>query len=416
MADPPQDDRPQYKVYRAGSDAPPRETAPPPGQTPRQPPEQPLRQPPAGDDGAAQQPPQQSAGAPPQYRTYRSRKRLSDRVFPGGAPSLRRRRDGDEPQRPPALKPPRSRAAIAKRVGKIALAAIAGWLLLALVLFFVSAQTQQGVSAETENALAPGGSLFTGSTILVLGSDARPKGSKEPGAGGASRSDSIMLMRVGLGTVRKLSIPRDAVADIPGHGRTKINAAYALGGAPLAIKTIEGYLGNGLRINHLIEVNFENFPKFIDALGGVDVTLKKCVRSPPFGEYGTKGGRKRLSFHRGTNHLSGTEALGFSRIRKNSCDPREDDRDRAARQQMVVSAIRSKALSPSTFFRAPWVSWEAPRTVRSDMKGIGLSALFMDLMTGGGGKTNVLHPDTLDPLIVSDAERRIQVRRLLGKN
>jgi hypothetical protein len=50
------------------------------------------------------------------------------------------------------------------------------------------------------------------------------------------------------------------------------------------------------------------------------------------------------------------------------------------------------------------------------MHGVGLSALFLDLMTGGGGKTNVLHPDTLSPFIVSDAERRVQVRRLLGKN
>jgi hypothetical protein len=50
------------------------------------------------------------------------------------------------------------------------------------------------------------------------------------------------------------------------------------------------------------------------------------------------------------------------------------------------------------------------------MKGIGLSALFLDLMTGGGGKTNVLEPDTLDPLIVSDAERRTEARKLLGKD
>jgi LCP family protein required for cell wall assembly len=413
MADPPSGDRPQYKVYRAGSDAPPRETAPPPGSAP----EQPAQQPP--DQGAQQAPPQapqQPPGAPPQYRTYKSRKRVSDRLFPGGLPG-RRGRDGAEDLQPaPAVRPPRSRVAIARRVGKIVLAAAAAWILLAVVLFFVSAQSQPGVSPETEDALAPGGSMFTGSTILVLGSDARPKGSKEPGAGGPSRSDSIMLMRVAVGSVRKLSIPRDAVADIPGHGRGKINSAYALGGAPLAIKTIEGYLGNGLRVNHLIEVDFENFPAFIDALGGVDVTLKKCVRSPPFGEYGTAGGRKRLSFRRGENHLTGHEALGFSRIRKNSCDPREDDRDRAARQQQVVSAIRSRALSPTTFFRLPWVSWSAPRTLRTDMKGIGMSALFLDLMTGGSGKTNVLRPDTLDPFIVSDAERRTQVRRLLGRD
>jgi LCP family protein required for cell wall assembly len=417
MADPPKDDRPQYKVYRAGSDAPPRETAPPPGQAPQEPPQQPPQQAPAPGAQPPPQQPGQPSGPAPQYRTYRSRKRLSDRIFPGGVPSLRRRRGGgDDPQRPPALRPPRSRAAIVKRVAKIVLAAMGAWLLLSLVLFFVSAQTQSGVSPEAKDALAPGGSLFTGSTILVLGSDARPAGSKEPGAGGASRSDSIMLMHVGLGSVRKLSIPRDAVADIPGHGRGKINSAYALGGPALAIDTVEGYLGNGVRINHIIEVNFENFPKFIDAIGGIDVTLKKCVSSPPFGEYGTKGGRARLRFHKGKNHLSGAEALGFSRIRKNSCDPTEDDRDRAARQQMVVSAIRSQALSPTTFVRAPWVSWEAPRTVRSDMKGIGLSALFLDLMTGGGGKTNVLEPDTLEPLIVSDAERRTEARKLLGKD
>jgi hypothetical protein len=50
------------------------------------------------------------------------------------------------------------------------------------------------------------------------------------------------------------------------------------------------------------------------------------------------------------------------------------------------------------------------------MKGIGLSALFLDLLTGGGGKTNVLEPDTLEPLIVSEAERRTEVRKLLGRD
>ena len=140
------------------------------------------------------------------------------------------------------------------------------------------------------------------------------------------------------------------------------------------------------------------------------------MRAAPFGEFGTKGGRKALRFRRGENHLSGQQALGFSRIRKNLCSPNEDDRDRAARQQLVLSGIRSKATSPRTFFRLPWVAWDAPRTVRSDMQGFGLSALFFDLMTGGSGKTNVLRPDTLEPFVVSEAERRIQVRRLLGKD
>ena len=74
-------------------------------------------------------------------------------------------------------------------------------------------------------------------------------------------------MRVGGGANATLSIPRDTVVDIPGHGRNKINAAYALGGPSLAIKTVESYLG--IDVNHLVEVNFENFPQLIDSLGGV---------------------------------------------------------------------------------------------------------------------------------------------------
>lgn len=408
MADPPSGDRPNYKVYKAGSDAPPRSDAPPPGATrPRQPQPGPQAQP-----GAQ---PGQPQGRP-EYRTYRSRKRLRDRVLPErGLPG--RKRGDDQPQRPKPIGRPRSRARTVKRVVLSVVALCVAWVLLSTVLFFVSAGTQEGLDRRTERALDNSGSILTGSTILVLGSDERPPDSQEPGAReNTSRSDSIMLLRVGLGSVRRLSIPRDAQAEIPGHGVGKINSAYALGGAPLAIESVEGYLGNDLRINHLIEVNFDNFPTFIDTLGGIEVTLKRCVRSPPFGEFGTPGGRRRLSFRRGKNHLSGHEALGFSRIRKNSCSPNEDDRARAARQQQVLSGIRDSLVSPRTFVRLPWVAWNAPRTVRSDLQGPGMTALAIAIITGGSGDTNVLRPDSIEPLIVSESERREQTRRLLGKD
>ena len=407
MADPPSGDRPQYNVYRAGSDAPPRDTAPPSGGS--QPERPPPRRPTSGDDE-----PRAPQGPPPQYRTYRSRKRLRDRLLLPGTGLPGRGRGGDGGPRP--LGPPRSRARTVKRVVLAVVALCVVWLALSTVLFFVSAATQDGVSEGTERALSSRGSILTGSTILVLGSDARPKGTKEPGADTANgRSDSILLLHVGVGSVRRLSIPRDAVVDTSGYSG-KINGAYAVGGAALAIKTIEAYLGNGLRINHIVEVDFDHFPDFIDSLGGVDVKLRKCVRSAPFGEFGTKGGRPALRFKRGENHLTGHQALGFSRIRKNLCDPREDDRDRAARQQLVLSGVRGKLVSPKTFFKLPWVAWDAPRTVRSDLAGPGMSALATDIATGGSGKTNVLRPDILDPFTVSEAERRIQVRRLLGKD
>jgi LCP family protein required for cell wall assembly len=326
----------------------------------------------------------------PEYKVYRSRRGLLDRLqgprdqIAQLRETARRRARRDPAKEEKPREPRQPKGPLWRRIAKWVAIAVGAWLLLSFVLFMVSAQLTEGVSDETEDALASGGSLLTGSTIMVLGSDERPEDSLEPGANaGPARADSIMLLHVSLGDVRKLSILRDSPAEIPGHGTDKINAAYAFGGAPLMIETVEGFLGNGLEINHIVEVNFEDFPDFIDALGGIDVELEDCLRSNSFGG-------KHLRLSKGKHHLDGDRALRFARVRTNECNPAEDDRARAARQQQVMSAIRSQIVSPSTFFRLPLVSWEAPRTIRSDMKGPGLLALFTDLLTGGTGKTSVL--------------------------
>jgi LCP family protein required for cell wall assembly len=221
-------------------------------------------------------------------------------------------------------------------------------------------------------------------------------------------------MHVGFGSVRKLSILRDTRASIPGHGVQKINAAYALGGAPLTIKTVQSYLGNGLKINHVVLVSFTNFPDLIDALGGVDVKLKKCLRSNSFSG-------QRVVLKAGEHHLSGQQALNFARVRKNSCAPNEDDRARAKRQQQVLGAMRDQVASPlnwpSTFLRGPFIAWEAPKAIRSDMHGPGLAALFTDLLTGGSGKSKVLLPTSIEggDIVVNDIARTDAVNYLLGK-
>jgi LCP family protein required for cell wall assembly len=345
----------------------------------------------------------------PEYKVYRSRRGLLDRLAGPRdqvaqlreAARRRTQRESDDDREPRERRAPAR--PLWRRILKWVAIAVAGWLLLSLILFMVSAQFADGVSEETENALSSGGSLLTGSTILVLGSDERPEGSLEPGASTApSRADSIMLLHVAFGSVRKLSILRDSPAAIPGHGTDKINHAYAFGGAPLMIETVEQFLGNGLEINHIVEVNFEDFPDFIDALGGIDVELDDCLESNSFGG-------KRLRLSKGEHHLDGKRALQFARVRQNACDISEDDRDRAARQQQVMSAIRSQIVSPSTFFRLPLVSWEAPRTIRSDLKGPGLMALFTDLRTGGAGKTRVL-----ECLPCTEAEKAEAVDDLVG--
>jgi LCP family protein required for cell wall assembly len=345
---------------------------------------------------------------PPEYKVYRSRRK--PHVGGGDLDALRKRLsrhrdDGDEPRAPRHKRP-----ITPGRVLKWIAIAIAAWLLLSVVVFLISAQTQEGVSPETERALSSKGSLFSGSNILVLGSDVRKGDSIDESQSGPGRSDTIMLVHAAFGSVRKLSIPRDVRADIPGHGLNKINAAYAFGGPALTIETVESFLGNGLQVNHVVEVDFEEFPDFIDALGGVTVNNKTRVCSPPFDNFW-----KGLNFRKGEIDLDGRRALGYARVRKNSCASNEDDRDRAARQQQVLSAIGSQVKSPSTFVRLPWVSWNAPRTLKTDMNGFQLMMLFGDMATGNSDDTEVLEANAFDgsDLIVSEGAKRDAVRKLL---
>ena len=343
----------------------------------------------------------------PEYNVYRARKRPLSRG--ADLDALRRRlsrvtgREPDEPRERRRITPGRILLWIAL--------AVAGWLLLSLVLFLVSAQTQEGISDEAEAALSSGGSMVGGTNILVLGSDARTGDSIDESASGPSRADTIMLVHAELGGVRKLSIPRDTRADIPGHGSQKINAAYALGGPALTIKTVEGFLGNGLKVNHLVEVDFEDFPSFIDALGGITVHNKTRICSPPFDNFW-----KGLRFRKGEVDLDGTRALGFARVRKNPCAPAEDDRARAARQQEVLRAIGAQAKSPGTFLRLPWVSWHAPKALKTDMRGFALMGLFADVATGNSDETDVLQGTCCDlegDIQVSPGTRAEAVQKLL---
>ena len=349
---------------------------------------------------------------PPRYTKYRARPRLFDR----GGDAFARFRGRERGKRPAGAKRPITVGRVLKWVA----IAVGAWLALSLVLFLISAQIQSSqVDDAAKRALAGNGTPpFSATTVLVLGSDQRPKGTKEGGAStsGPSRSDSILLMRIGGGHSGRLSIPRDTVVDIPGHGRNKINAAYAFGGAPLAIETIDQYLG--LKVDHLVEVSFENFPDLINALGGIDYT-GGCVVSKINGGY--KNGGITLRLKKGTHHINGKQALALARTRHNLCNKRENDLTRARRQQKIFSAMKSRLTSPTTFFRLPWVSWAAPKALKSDMRGPGLMGLFAGLASSGSPKTRVLKPSgvvTLPDggagLTVDDAEKHREVQAFLN--
>jgi LCP family protein required for cell wall assembly len=299
------------------------------------------------------------------------------------------------------------------------LALVLGWLALALVLFLISSHFERtSPPGDVASVLDPAGyPLTSANNILVLGSDRRQKNSKEPRAetSGPGRSDTIMLIRTGGGHAARLSIPRDTFVEIPGHGLQKINAAHAFGGPALSISVIKRWLG--VPINHVVEVDFENFPELIDSMGGVDYT-GGCVVSRLDGGFSRGGYTLRLKA--GTHHLDGREALALARTRENLCAPSQTDLQREEHQQALFNAMKSRLLSLSSFFRLPWIAWNAPPAIISDMSGPTLVGLFAALASGGTPPTRVLRGSstTLPALgegqTVSQAERRAAVTSFMS--
>jgi LCP family protein required for cell wall assembly len=366
----------------------------------------------------------------PEYTLYRAKPRfLSRRSDDGGLRDMQRDAPPesyeDAPQQPGRAPKRRRRGPRPRispwRVVRWLVVALVAWLAISLVLFLVSAQVQSAkVSDAADSELGGAGYPLTSpNTILVLGSDARTKGSKEPGAqkiGQPSRSDSILLLRIGGGHNATLSIPRDTVVNIPGSGQNKINAAYAIGGPALAIRTVEAF--TGVQVNHLVEVNFENFPQLIDALGGVTYT-GSCVVSRLNG--GSKNGGYTLRLKGGKQEINGKQALALARTRHNDCNPKESDLTRARRQQKILGSIKDKVSSVETFIRLPWVSWAAPKAIRSDMSGPSLLGLVGAELTAGTAKPTVLKPtgtltlpDGGAGLTVDDASKRAAVQKFLA--
>jgi LCP family protein required for cell wall assembly len=300
------------------------------------------------------------------------------------------------------------------------LALLVGWLLLSLLLFLASSQFERTpLPSNVAGVLDPAGfPLTSANNILVLGSDRRQKNSKEPGAEttGFGRSDTIMLIRTGGGHAARLSIPRDTVLEIPGHGLQKINAAHEFGGPAESVSVIKQWLG--VPINHVVEVNFESFPQLIDAMGGVSYT-GGCIVSKLDG--GSADGGFTLRLSAGTHHLDGEEALALSRTRENLCAPDETDIQREEHQQALFTDMKNQLLSPSSFLRLPWIAWHAPPAIISDMSGTELLGMFGALAITGTPPTHVLKPTgqiTLpsgeEGLTVSESAKRADVARFMA--
>ena len=390
---------------------------------------------------------EQRPGERPDYKVYRSRKGLLSRLRSPDLAGLRERarKEGKHAERERRFGPRRKPldGVRSRPWWRWILYAAGGWALLSFAAFAVSSQLQKmKLDDGAKDALSGNPFLLADpQTILVIGTDAREEGSLEPGAetregcleqqskgeppsGGCAgfRADTLMLVRAGRGTFRKLSIPRDTFAEIPGQVPQKINGAYAFGGARLQIETVEQFLG--IEIDQLVIVDFEGFRDFIDAIGGVKVDLDQKVCSEISGGAGGGQGGFTLRLGKGEHTLNGERALTYARTRKNDCDPAWDDRNRAAAQQEILDGIKGRLTSPLrlpyNLLKGPIIGWTAPKAIVTNMGALTMPQLILSSVIGGTGTDVLCGNKTVcgvgpaSSIEVPDSERRRAVDDLLN--
>ena len=188
--------------------------------------------------------------------------------------------------------------------------------------------------------------------VLLLGIDGTSKNDK-------GRSDTILVASLDLRhkKIKITSIMRDTWVKIPGYSSDRINSAYSLGGPKLTIDTIERNLG--LAIDRYIAVNFEEFSKVIDNLGGIDIELTASEVS----YINVHASDKQKLKGSGMKHLTGSQALQHARNR----DSVGSDYDRTQRQRNVIVAGIDKLKGANLLQITKIVSDVAPM-VRTNLK------------------------------------------------
>lgn len=245
---------------------------------------------------------------------------------------------------PPAAPPrrPRQRRRGWRLFRRIAAIVVVLLLVGGIATWFYVDSSLNRVAALTDYSGRP--AQGSGTNWLIVGSDSRQgltdaqaaqlhTGDASAVAGG--RTDSIMVVHLPDNQTKPtmVSLLRDSRVTIPGHGKNKINAAYAFGGAPLLVKTVEG--ATGLRIDHYAEIGLGGFASVVDDVGGVTMCLPQAVKDDYAG----------INLPAGCQNLNGANALGYVRSRHAFAT---SDYARTDHQRQFIGALASTIASPGT--------------------------------------------------------------------
>jgi LCP family protein required for cell wall assembly len=273
------------------------------------------------------------------------------------------------PRVPPPPAPPSGPARLGRMLGGFGRRFRLRYLFILLVLwivFLVAVPFFAWSKVDKVDAFPSGNrpSEQPGTTYLLVGSDSRKgltaaqRKQLHTGNDAGQRTDTIVLVHTGSGPSLTMSIPRDTIVPVPGHGTTKINAAFAYGGPKLLVQTIEQV--TGIRIDHYAEIGFGGFVNVVDSVGGITICPSHNMDDK----------LANLHVKKGCQHADGRVALAYARSRH--ADPKLGDIARGGQQREVMSAVGHKALSPWTFinpFRywSFWTSTTDSLTVDKDM-------------------------------------------------
>ncbi len=198
--------------------------------------------------------------------------------------------------------------------------------------------------------------------ILLLGVDRRPDETTF-----IVRTDTMILTTINPPGryVGMLSIPRDLYVTLPSGGLGRINSAHVFAevdaegtGPAAAMEVVRSNFG--VNVDHYVRVDLVGFVRIVDAMGGVDLDVPNPLidYEYPTYDYGTRV----VEFAAGPQHMDGEAALAYARIRHGS-----SDFQRAERQQLVIQALMTQILQPSTWVRLPQIMAAVNQSVDTDL-------------------------------------------------
>lgn len=233
--------------------------------------------------------------------------------------------------------------------------------------------------------------------ILLVGVDSNGSNT-DPFKG--TRSDTMILINIDPAnhSVNAISIPRDSKVYLAGDfGVQKINAAHALGGIELTVKTIEDTLG--ISIDKYVVVNNDGIKKLVDALGGIPIYIEKDMY---YDDYSAK---LHINLKKGLHVLNGEQVEGYLRFRKDGLG----DIGRTSRQQWFVKAVLEKLQSPTIITKIPEVLNIASVYVKTNLslyemshlaaalRNINMNDVEFATLPGGPSKKGYISYWILDP-------------------